>query len=120
MSESGEIGKAVFKFFYDYRLKWYYRGYKTHIVDKIAFKKLRHLVGGRVRIIACGGELQKWTCWFCRIQLHTVFLMSTYFFKGAPLCAETHEFIRNTLCAPLVQGYGLTETAACSTISMRK
>ncbi|XP_021949615.1 long-chain-fatty-acid--CoA ligase 4 isoform X2 [Folsomia candida] len=92
VSESGEIGKAVFKFFYDYRLKWYYRGYKTHIVDKIAFKKLRHLVGGRVRIIACG---------------------------GAPLCAETHEFIRNTLCAPLVQGYGLTETAACSTISMQ-
>ncbi len=56
VSESGAIGKAVFHFFYDYRLKWYYRGFRTPIVDKVVFKKLRHLVGGKVRLVACGGK----------------------------------------------------------------
>jgi long-chain acyl-CoA synthetase len=56
VSESGSIGKAVFKFFYDYRLKWYYRGFRTPFVDRIVFKKLRKLVGGKVRLIACGGK----------------------------------------------------------------
>jgi long-chain acyl-CoA synthetase len=93
VNEGGGVGKVLFKFFYDYKLKWYYRGYSTPLVNKIIFKRLRHLVGGRVRIMASG---------------------------GAPLAADTHEFIRNSLCVPLLQGYGLTETAACATIALRK
>jgi len=93
IEERGEFGKVVFKFFFDYKLRWYYRGYNTPLVNKIIFKRLRYLVGGRVRIMASG---------------------------GAPLAADTHEFIKNSLCVPLLQGYGLTETAACATIALRK
>ncbi|OXA59054.1 long-chain-fatty-acid--CoA ligase 4 isoform X3 [Folsomia candida] len=91
VGESGKIGQALFKFFYDYKLKWYYRGFNTPLVNRLIFKKLRQLIGGRVRILASG---------------------------GAPLAPDTHEFIRNSLCVPLLQGYGLTETAACATISL--
>lgn len=35
---------------------------------------------------------------------------------GAPLSPESHRFIRNCMGCPLLQGYGLTETAACATI----
>jgi len=35
---------------------------------------------------------------------------------GAPLAAETHEFVRNALCCKVMQGFGLTETCACATV----
>ena len=93
ITEGGPVGRAVFNFFYAYKLKWFKRGYNTPLVNKIIFKRLRRLIGGRVRIMASG---------------------------GAPLAPDTHEFIRNCLCLPLLQGYGLTETAACATLSTRK
>lgn len=57
---------------------------------RIVFGKVRQLVGGRVRLILSG---------------------------GAPLSPDTHEQIRNVLCANVVQGYGLTETTSCATVS---
>ena len=83
----------MFKFFYDYKLKWYKRGYRTPIVDSLIFRNMKELIGGRVRLMACG---------------------------GAPLSPDTQEFIRTCLCLPLLQGYGLTETAACAAISVCK
>jgi len=35
---------------------------------------------------------------------------------GAPLSPATHDYVRNALSLPLVQGYGLTESCACGTI----
>ena len=35
---------------------------------------------------------------------------------GAPLSKETHDFMRVCVGAPLLQGYGLTEVAACATV----
>jgi len=81
----------MFKFFYDYKRKWYARGFDTPLVNRIIFKKIRQLVGGKVRLMACG---------------------------GAPLAPETQEFVRTCLCCPLLQGYGLTETAACTSVQL--
>jgi len=36
---------------------------------------------------------------------------------GAPLSKETHEFTNITVCAPVLQGYGLTETLCGGTIT---
>ena len=35
---------------------------------------------------------------------------------GAPLCKETHEFMRVCLGVPILQGYGLTEVCASATL----
>jgi len=58
-------------------------------MDKLIFKGVKALIGGRIRVIFTG---------------------------GAPLSPESHEFIRTCMGCPLLQGYGLTETAACATI----
>jgi long-chain acyl-CoA synthetase len=36
---------------------------------------------------------------------------------GAPVSADTHNFVRNCFCCPLLQAYGLTETAAAVTMA---
>lgn len=35
---------------------------------------------------------------------------------GAPLAPETHMSLKNALCCPVLQGYGLTETCAATTV----
>ena len=37
---------------------------------------------------------------------------------GAPLAPHIEDFLKVTLCSPVVQGYGLTETCAASFISI--
>ena len=58
--------------------------------DRLVFNKIKGRLGGRVRIIVTG---------------------------GAPLAAHTEEFLKVAMCAPVVQGYGLTETCAASCIA---
>ena len=48
---------------------------------RLVFSAVRALLGGKIRIILSG---------------------------GAPLAAETHRNLRAVLCAPILQGYGLT------------
>ncbi|KMY92303.1 long-chain-fatty-acid--CoA ligase 3 isoform X4 [Drosophila simulans] len=81
--------KSLFKFLYQYKVKWVQRGYKTPLIDKLVFKKVAKLMGGKVRIIMSG---------------------------GAPLSADTHEQIKTCLCLELIQGYGLTETTSGATV----
>ncbi|XP_020815591.1 long-chain-fatty-acid--CoA ligase 4 isoform X2 [Drosophila serrata] len=81
--------KALFKFLYQYKVQWVQRGYKTPLIDKLVFKKVAKLMGGKVRIIMSG---------------------------GAPLSADTHEQIKTCLCLELIQGYGLTETTSGATV----
>ena len=59
-----------------YRLEAINNGETTPIMDKIVFIKIRALLGGRMRLMLCG---------------------------GAPLSKETHEFIRVCIGAPLLQ-----------------
>ena len=58
--------------------------------DRLVFNKIKGRLGGRVRIIVTG---------------------------GAPLASHTEEFLKVAMCAPVVQGYGLTETCAASCIA---
>lgn len=82
--------KAFFKFAYQYKTKWVARGFLTPIMDKIIFKKIARLMGGRIRGVMSG---------------------------GAPLAPDTHEQIQTCLCVEMVQGYGLTETTAGAAVT---
>lgn len=81
--------KALFKFAYAYKSKWIHRGYSTPLMDKIIFKKISKLMGGRVRLMISG---------------------------GAPLSPDTHEQIKLCLCVDVIQGYGLTESTSSATV----
>ncbi|KAL9914432.1 acyl-CoA synthetase long-chain isoform 3-T6 [Glossina fuscipes fuscipes] len=81
--------KALFQFLYQYKIKWIQRGYHTPLVDKLIFKKIAKLMGGRARLMMSG---------------------------GAPLSPDTHEQIKVCLCVDLIQGYGLTETTSAATV----
>ena len=56
---------------------------------RLIFKRLRRLLGGRVRMMLSG---------------------------GAPLSADTQQFMNICFCCPIGQGYGLTETCGAGTI----
>lgn len=85
----GPYLSMLFQFGLEYKMRWYNRGWGTPICNFLVFRKIRKLMGGKVRIIAVG---------------------------GAPLPPDTHNFIRMTLGAPVLQGYGLTETCATATL----
>ena len=73
----------------EYRLECINRGEITPIMDRLIFRSIRALVGGRVRAIMSG---------------------------GAPLAPDTHDYLKTVLGCPILQGYGLTETCACAAI----
>ncbi|XP_055694254.1 long-chain-fatty-acid--CoA ligase 4 isoform X2 [Lutzomyia longipalpis] len=81
--------KALFRFAYEYKSKWLKRGYTTPLTDKLIFKKVAKLMGGRVRAVLSG---------------------------GAPLSPDTHEQIKVCLCVDVIQGYGLTETTSGASV----
>ncbi|KAG5667341.1 hypothetical protein PVAND_015324 [Polypedilum vanderplanki] len=89
VNNGSPIQKTVFNFAYNYKRKWHRRGYKTPITDRIVFKKIGELMGGKMRAMISG---------------------------GAPLSPETHEKVRLCLCIVMAQGYGLTETSAGGTV----
>eukprot|EP00878_Enallax_costatus_P008716 GHUV01009110.1.p1 GENE.GHUV01009110.1~~GHUV01009110.1.p1 ORF type:complete len:512 (+),score=126.28 GHUV01009110.1:442-1977(+) len=60
------------------------------IADMLAFNNIKRKLGGRVRLILSG---------------------------AAPLSTRVQEFMSCCMCAPVLQGYGLTETCAASTIA---
>ncbi|XP_047149344.1 long chain acyl-CoA synthetase 9, chloroplastic isoform X2 [Vigna umbellata] len=65
-------------------------GLEKALWDFLVFKKVRAILGGRIRFILSG---------------------------GAPLSGDTQKFINICLGAPIGQGYGLTETCAGGTFS---
>ena len=65
------------------------KGEATPILDALIFKKIRALLGGKMRLMLAG---------------------------GAPLSKEVHNFMRACVGADLLQGYGLTEVTACATL----
>lgn len=83
------FAKSLMHFSLKYKRFWRSKGFQTPIMNALVFKKIRDLLGGRVRLVACG---------------------------GAPLAPDTHVFIRSVLDCDMIQGYGLTETAAGATI----
>ena len=61
------------------------------LFDKVVFSKVKAALGGRVKLIVTG---------------------------GAPLARHVEDFLKVTMCCPVVQGYGLTETCAASFIAV--
>ncbi|XP_023945055.2 long-chain-fatty-acid--CoA ligase 4 isoform X1 [Bicyclus anynana] len=89
VSRSGPFASAFFKWAYAYKQGWMRRGYDTPVLNRVVFKKVRALLGGRVRLMISG---------------------------GAPLAPDTHTQVRLCLCCDVVAGYGLTETTSCATV----
>jgi long-chain acyl-CoA synthetase len=87
--EGGKFQQALFNFACDYKGKHFDAGYDTPLIDKFVFKKVRSLLGGRVRMMLSG---------------------------GAPLSYDTQRFMNICFCCPVGQGYGLTETCGAGTI----
>ena len=73
-----------------YKYKSFYRkvGMTTPIMDALIYKKMRAVVGGKVRRIWSG---------------------------GASLSPDIHDYVRCALSIPIQNGYGLTETCALAT-----
>ncbi|KAA8526635.1 hypothetical protein F0562_008162 [Nyssa sinensis] len=91
IEEKGGFGKKLFNIAYKRRLAaiegswlgaW---GLETLLWDVLIFKKVRSVLGGKIRFMLCG---------------------------GAPLSGDTQRFINICMGAPIGQGYGLTETFA--------
>jgi len=84
------FAQKLFKWAYDYKLEAIRNGEATPILDRLVYRKIRALLGGRMRLMLAG---------------------------GAPLSKEVHEFMRVCIGCPLLQGYGLTEVTACATLN---
>ncbi|CAL4105089.1 unnamed protein product, partial [Meganyctiphanes norvegica] len=89
VANQGPWLKALFDYALDYKLSWLKSGFDSPFCNWFVFRKIRALLGGKIRLVATG---------------------------GAPLCSDTHDFIRCALGAPVLQGYGLTETCGCTSL----
>jgi long-chain acyl-CoA synthetase len=74
------------------KLSNYRAGYGvTHsIYDKLVFKKMKAILGGNVKIMITG---------------------------SAPIAGEVLEFLKIAFCAPITEGYGMTESMAGSCLT---
>ncbi|GFT22553.1 long-chain-fatty-acid--CoA ligase 4 [Nephila pilipes] len=87
--QKSKLAQEFFKFALKYKFFWFSKGFNTPILNRLLFGKIKDIVGGRLRIMACG---------------------------GAPLSPDTHDFIRMALDVQMIQAYGMTETAASATL----
>ncbi|XP_070213308.1 fatty acid CoA ligase Acsl3-like isoform X2 [Littorina saxatilis] len=90
VNSGGVVGKAVFQFSYNYKLRQIENGYDTPLLNKVIFKKVAQALGGNIRVMLCG---------------------------GAPLSGATQRFMAVCFSAPVLQGYGLTETCGAGTVA---
>ncbi|KAJ9564726.1 hypothetical protein OSB04_000692 [Centaurea solstitialis] len=96
VDSAGGLSKRLFDLAYGRRLSaingsWFGAwGLEKLLWSFLVFRKVRAILGGRIRFILSG---------------------------GAPLSADTQRFINICLGAPIGQGYGLTETCAGGTFS---
>ncbi|XP_041850751.1 long-chain-fatty-acid--CoA ligase 3a [Melanotaenia boesemani] len=89
VEEMNRIQRTLFILAYNYKLEQLAKGCSTPLCDRLVFKKVRSLLGGRTRVLLSG---------------------------GAPLSAATQRFMNVCFCCPVGQGYGLTETCGAGTI----
>lgn len=93
VARKGGLTALVFDLAFKYKLammKWgFSSAWASPLADALVFHKLKEKLGGRVRILLSG---------------------------AAPLGKDCEEFLKVCMCAPMVQGYGLTETCAASFI----
>ncbi|KNH05088.1 fatty acyl CoA synthetase [Perkinsela sp. CCAP 1560/4] len=85
----GTLRRVLFERAYADKRKALCKGRDTPFWNSKVFDKISGILGGKVRMIVCG---------------------------GAPLNAATHEFLTVVFGVSVAQGYGLTETVAMGTI----
>ncbi|KAM3715894.1 Long-chain-fatty-acid--CoA ligase [Dirofilaria immitis] len=85
VASAPRLMQELFRLNYERKRARYQEGYCSPFLDRIVFKKIRRLLGGRLRGVLSG---------------------------GAALNPETQRFMNICMCCPVVQGYGLTETCA--------
>ncbi|XP_048837646.1 long-chain-fatty-acid--CoA ligase 3a isoform X1 [Brienomyrus brachyistius] len=90
VEEMSGIQRSLFILAYNYKMEQISKGYSTPLCDRLVFRKVRSLLGGKVRILLSG---------------------------GAPLSPATQRFMNICFCCHVGQGYGLTETCGAGTIS---
>lgn len=90
VEEMSYFQRTLFILAFNYKLDQLRKGNSTPLCDRLVFKKVRSLLGGRTRVLLSG---------------------------GAPLSAATQRFMNVCFCCPVGQGYGLTETCGAGTIS---
>uniref|UniRef100_A0A671M8D8 long-chain-fatty-acid--CoA ligase n=1 Tax=Sinocyclocheilus anshuiensis TaxID=1608454 RepID=A0A671M8D8_9TELE len=90
VEEISVFQRTLFLLAYNYKMEQLAMGYSTPLCDKLVFRKVQALLGGRLRVLLSG---------------------------GAPLSAATQRFMNICFCCPVGQGYGLTETCGAGTIS---
>ncbi|KAJ0988213.1 hypothetical protein J5N97_006569 [Dioscorea zingiberensis] len=96
VEKQGGVSKKLFNVGYKRRLSaiegsWFGAwGLERIIWENIVFKRIRSILGGKIRFVLCG---------------------------GAPLSKDTQRFTNICLGAPVGQGYGLTETCAGAAFS---
>ncbi|XP_013880551.1 long-chain-fatty-acid--CoA ligase 3 [Austrofundulus limnaeus] len=89
VEEMNSLQRALFVLTYNYKLEQLSKGSSTPLCDRLVFRKIRSLLGGRMRVLLSG---------------------------GAPLSAATQRFMNVCFCCPVGQGYGLTETCGAGTV----
>ncbi|KPP68446.1 acyl-CoA synthetase long-chain family member 3b-like [Scleropages formosus] len=90
VQEMTSVQRTLFVLAYNYKMEQISKGYSTPLCDRLVFRKVRSLLGGKTRVLLSG---------------------------GAPLSAATQRFMNICFCCPVGQGYGLTETCGAGTIS---
>lgn len=95
ISTAGGVKKMLFDYGLKRKKKSLFDGHKhdkaAPFFDKLVFNKVKMALGGNVKIVISG---------------------------AAPLAGHVEEFLRVVTCAPVVQGYGLTESCAASFIQV--
>jgi long-chain acyl-CoA synthetase len=90
--EKNPIAKFLFGIAFRDKLKAITEGRDTPVWDNLIFSQFKERMGGNIRLFVTG---------------------------SAPLNEETHQFLRVCIGAPVVQGYGLTETTASGTVQWK-
>ena len=82
-------------------------GEETPVLDKLVFHKIKERLGGRIRLMVSGSAPLS-------PALHEFLEVYVYLFLPYQLFTTT---TNSVFCCPVLQGYGLSETAACCSIS---
>ncbi|MED6236199.1 Long-chain-fatty-acid--CoA ligase 4 [Ataeniobius toweri] len=90
VQEMSYIQRTLFTLGYKYKLEQVKKGYDAPLCNMLLFRKVKKLLGGRIRMMLSG---------------------------GAPLSSATQRFMNVCFCCPVGQGYGLTETCGAGTIT---
>ncbi|KAI8474564.1 MAG: hypothetical protein J3K34DRAFT_407403 [Monoraphidium minutum] len=95
IAKASPVKRFLFRWAYARKLHFLREGRSqagaAPVFDRLVFSKVKRRLGGRVNVILSG---------------------------GAPLAPHVEEFLRVAMCAPVAQGYGLTECCAGASIAI--